>query len=547
MSASSKKKLRNEQKAAKMTEKQLAEQKEAKKLKLYTTIFVAVLAVLLVVAICVGINQTIANSGIREKNTVAVTIGEHELSNAEFNYYYIDAINTFYSQYGTYAAMFGLDVTKPLNEQYTDAEQEETWADYFIASAMETARSVYALNDAAKAAGHTLSETEQLNVDAAISNATLYASMYGYDNAEDYLKLMYGNGTTEESYRAYVEASQIADSFYMAYGDSLTYADADLRAAEAENFDAYSSYTYNYYYLPTSNFLEGGTTDESGVTTYTDEEKAASVAAAEEAAKALTAEEITSVEALDKAIAGLSINEGSENAASTLCEDYGYKTVNSLYIDWMAADERAAGDVAYFANTTTSTDAEGNETTTTNGYYVVMFGSSNDNTFALKNVRHIQVAFEGGTYDSATGAVTYSEEEKAAAKTAAEEILAQWTNGDATEESFAALANEKSHDGDGTTGGLYENVYPGQMVAAFEDWCYDENRTTGDTGIIESEYGYHVMYFVGDAEQTYRDLLITNELTSADLQAWYTSLTEAITATEVDTQYLLKDLVLSSN
>ena len=55
------------------------------------------------------------------------------------------------------------------------------------------------------------------------------------------------------------------------------------------------------------------------------------------------------------------------------------------------------------------------------------------------------------------------------------------------------------------------------------------------------------MYFVGDAEQTYRDLLITNELTSADLQAWYTSLTEAITATEVDTQYLLKDLVLSSN
>ncbi len=547
MSASSKKKLRNEQKAAKMTEKQLAEQKEAKKLKLYTTVFVAVLAVLLVVAICIGINQTIANSGIREKNTVAVTIGEHELSNAEFNYYYIDAINTFYSKYGTYAAMFGLDVTKPLNEQYTDAAQEDTWADYFIASAMDTARSVYAMNDAAKAAGHTLSETEQLNVDVAITNATLYASMYGYDNAEDYLKLMYGNGTTEESYRAYVEASLLADSYYMAYNDSLAYEDADLRAAEAENFDAYSSYTYNYYYLPASNFLEGGTTDESGATTYSDEEKAASVAAAEEAAKALTTEEITSVEALDTAIAGLSINAENKNAASTLCEDYIYKTVNSLFIDWLSADERVAGDVQYFANTAASTDEEGNETTTVNGYYVVMFGGANDNTFALKNVRHILVGFEGGTTDPTTGEHVYFDEEKAAAKTAAEEILAQWKNGDATEESFAALANEMSDDGDGTTGGLYENVYPGQMVTAFEDWCYDESRTAGDTGIIETEYGYHVMYFVGNGGQNYRDYLITNELISADMEAWYNGLRESITATEVNTKYLLKDLVLSSN
>ena len=39
MSASSKKKLRKEQAAAQMTEKQLAEQKEAKKLKLYTNTF----------------------------------------------------------------------------------------------------------------------------------------------------------------------------------------------------------------------------------------------------------------------------------------------------------------------------------------------------------------------------------------------------------------------------------------------------------------------------------------------------------------------------
>ena len=51
MSASSKKKLRNSQDGSKLTERQMAEQKEAKKLKLYTAAFVVVLAVLVVVAL----------------------------------------------------------------------------------------------------------------------------------------------------------------------------------------------------------------------------------------------------------------------------------------------------------------------------------------------------------------------------------------------------------------------------------------------------------------------------------------------------------------
>ena len=60
MSASSKKKLRNEQEAVKMTERQIAEQQEAKKLKLYTTAFVVVLAVILVLAITIGVLVCIA-------------------------------------------------------------------------------------------------------------------------------------------------------------------------------------------------------------------------------------------------------------------------------------------------------------------------------------------------------------------------------------------------------------------------------------------------------------------------------------------------------
>ena len=537
MSASSKKKLRKEQEAAKLTEKQLTAQKEAKKNHLYTSLFVVVMAVILVIALVVGVKQTITNSGIREKNTTALTVGGHELNSVEMNYFFMDAVNNFYSNYGSYASMFGLDVTKPLNEQFVDEEAGLTWADDFMTSAKDSAASTYAMVDAAAAAGFSLPEEDRAELESQLASLDLYATMYGYSNADAYLKAMYGTGASRKTYESYCEKQMLASAFYNNYAESLTYEDADLRAAEAENFGAYSSYSYNSYYLATSRFLTGGTTDSEGNTTYSDEEKAASVAAAEAAAKALTGKEITDAAALDAAIAALEINGGS--GSSTYNENTLYSSLNASFQDWMADSSRKAGDVAYFPSTSGDT---------VSGYYVVMFQDSNDNNFAMKNVRHILVApshdhAEDETHEDGE---TYSAEELAAAKAAAEEILASWKAGEATEESFALLANEKSADGDGVSGGLYENIYPGQMVEAFENWCYDAARKTGDTDIVETEYGYHVMYFVGDSEMSYRDYQIENALRSNALNEWYTEAVAAMAQTEGSTQYIRKDLVLNA-
>ncbi len=113
------------------------------------------------------------------------------------------------------------------------------------------------------------------------------------------------------------------------------------------------------------------------------------------------------------------------------------------------------------------------------------------------DVRHILIMVEGGTTDD-SGSTTYSDEEWSACQEEAQAILDEWLAGEQTEESFAALANEKSEDGgSNTVGGLYENVYEGYMVEAFNDWCFDESRQPGDYGLVQTEYGYHVMYFVG--------------------------------------------------
>ena len=537
MSASSKKKLRNAEQAAKMTEKQLTEQKEAKKLKLYSTLAVVVLAVFVVFAAYVGISRTITNSGIRERNTVALTIGEHEISNAELNFYFIDSVNQFYNQYGSYASMLGLDVTKPLNEQVLSGEDRTTWADDFLESAIENVKATYALVEEANAKGYTLPEESVASIDSAMQTMELYATAYGYGNVKTYLKAMYGNGTTEKGLRNYYEMTELARSYQNEYRQSLTYGDEELRAAEAENYGKYSNFSYNYYYLNAFNFIES---ENEATSDYTAEQKAEGAKKAEEAAKALT-DGITTVEQFDAAIAALPINAEKESAASFTSTDVPYNSIFAGYADWMTDESRKAGDMTYAASV--STDEEGNETVS--GYYVVMFGSCNDNTFALANVRHILVGFEGGTYNSTTGMTDYTDVEKAAARTEAEAILTEWQNGDATEDSFAALANEKSDDGDGTTGGLYEDVYPGQMVEAFEDWCFDAHEV-GDTGIVETEYGYHVMFYSGASETTYRDYLISNELATNDYNAWYTALTEAVTATKGNCKYISMDLTLSA-
>lgn len=545
MSASNKKKLRKEQQANKLTEKQLAAQKEARSTKIYTLAFLLAMAAILVIAIVVGVNNSLTNNGVRERNTTALTVGSHKLSSAEMNYFYIDTINTFLNSYGSYAAMFGLDTSKPLNQQPYDEEAGTTWADYFLTSAQGSAQATYAIADAAQTAGFGLTDEQKANQEANITAINQYATIYGYKSGEDYLKAMYGKGARMSSYKQYCELSALASAYQSHYASELSYTDADLRAAEADNPSAYSSFSYNTYYLAASRFLDGGTTDESGSVTYSDEEKAASVSAAEEAAASLTDAE--SLQAFDEAIAALPVNAESSSASSTVYTDVLYSNVISTYRDWVTDSARQEGDITVIPSTSTTTADDGTETTTTNGYYVIRFAGSNDNNFPLSNVRHILAAFKGGTQDPNTGATTYSESEKAAAKAEAEAILQEYLAGDATEERFAALANEKSDDGDGTTGGLYENISPNSSyVTAFRDWAVADH-VPGDTDIVETEYGYHVMFYVGDSETLYRDYMIENNLRSQDTSKWYTETVNAATITAGDTRYIRTDLVLKAS
>ena len=552
MSASAKKKLRKEQSAAQLTEKQLKEQQETRKLKTYTTIFVvAIIAVLVAALIFAGINFY-KNSGVVEKNTVAATVNDEKINSVVLSYYYTDLINSTYNQwsstYGDSMSMFmgfmGLDATKPLSEQAYD--EDSTWADYFVEGALEQAKSEHLLYTAAVADGFTLSESEKQAMDDTFAQMGMFATVYGYPDMDTYLRATYGPGANEDSYYDYYAKSTLASAYYDAHNASLNITDADIRAYEDGKYNEFSSYSFATYHLGYSEYLTGGTEGEDGTTVYTDAEEQTARDAAKADAELLA--NATTVEDLDRAIAALAINEDAQGVKSTVFEDSLYASTSTIYRDWLSEEGRVPGECTVVANETTVADEDGNEQTVVNDYYVVMFLGRNDNEVKLGNVRHILVEFEGGTTDD-TGAKTYTDAEKSAAKAEAEAILAEMTaDGTVTEDEFIAMVAEKTDDvASSTTGGLYEDITPeeGVYVEAFKNWAVDPARVAGDTGIIETEYGYHIMYYVAADELSYRDYMIGNQIRNETMETWYHEILATGTATLGDTSRLNKDITLS--
>lgn len=548
MSASSKKKLRKEQNAVQLTEKQLKAKKEAKKLNIYTTIFVvAIIAVVIAGIVIAGVSYY-KSAGIKEKNTIAATVNDHEISSAELTYYYIDVINNNYNTWSStyneslslYLGLMGLDITVPLGEQqYTP---ELTWAEHFINLAVDSAKSDYLLCDQAIAEGFTMSEEDQAALDSALTQLPMFASIYGFPNTDSYLKSVYGNGADEESYAAYKERNAIAAAYYNAYTENLEISDTDIREHEAEMFDDYSSFSYATYRVDYNNYLPELEGEDAE---HTDADKDAARAAAKADAELL--KDFTTVDELNAAIAALAVNSGKD-VTCTEYTDSLFSSTSSVAREWLADESRKIGDSVVIPKETQVVDSEGNNVTVVNDYYAVLFLGRNDNEMNLANVRHILVKFQDGTTDE-SGNVTYSNASKAVALASAEEILNTFLSGSATEDSFIELVKEASDDTASIhTGGLYEDITPEQGIyePAFTDWSADPSRKAGDTGIIETSYGYHVMYFVGHSDITYRDHMITEDIRAASVNEWYDGILNAGTATKLDTSLMDTQIVLGS-
>lgn len=411
----------------------------------------------IVLALCavLCIVLTVFESNALYRTLKAVKVNDTEYSVAEYNWMYTNSYyevyNSLYNSYGAYASYI-IDTTKDLDEQ--KYSEDKTWADYFREYTDESIKTMTALYDEAKANGYEMDEVFYNKIDSEWKTVELSAAKYGVDTAS-FLVSNYGKGVNEEVYREMYERYFYAYSYADKVRADFEIGSEEIDARYNEDRSAFDAVTYNYY------FISGKPAE--------DQEKDAAMADAKAKAEAVLAAE------------DMAAFVKSEYDAEIGTITYGVKAnVNEAYADWMFDEARAAGDRDIFE--------------TENGYYVVEFTEKNDLHYNTVSVRHILVQPEDKN----------SDESWAAAKEKAEGYIKTWNELGGGEQNFGYLAMAYSADkGSAANAGLYSNISKGQMVKEFEDWCFAPDRKPGDTDIVKTSYGYHVMYFVETAEEYY--------------------------------------------
>ena len=446
---------------------------------------IGIICLVLVIAIVTFFSML--TSGYLAGYTTAATVGSHKLTPAMVNYFYKEAYNSMSSQYGDMMSYI-IDSNTPLNEQYYDEENGITWADTLIEQGLTSAARIYAIYDEAVANGETLSDDDQSSIDATVSNLSVYATYYGYSNVNGYLAAMYGTGCNEKNFREFLSIETLANNYSQKVYDTPVYTEDELAADYAADPNAYDTVDYRVFAVTDALF------DEE------DEEKLADLkktAADELLAAAEEGDEAFIQAAYDHA--SEDTKENYEDDSYTLRTDVGHS--DSDLSNWLFESDRKTGDA-------TCVETSGT-------YYVAIFESRDTHDYALPNVRHILISVSDTT----------DEEAMATAKETAEKLLAEYEAGEHTEDAFAAIGDAAYADGTAAESARYEDITPGQMVEDFENWCFDASRQVGDTGIVESTYGYHVMYFSGFGTN-YRMKLVEDEQRGNVYTDWLTATTE---------------------
>ena len=438
-------------------------------------ILIGILIVLMIVLVI------FVNSRLFYNVTTALTVGDTNYSVARMNYEYQKAYMNFNQTYGQYFSSL-IDTSRSLKDQSCPFDANGgTWDDYFKQNAETNLTQLSAVYAKAVAEGYTLTEDEAAEIDTAVENYRAYGKSLGYATLNKFLSAYFGTGNSEKTVRANMAeeliASRYADDIYA----SFTYTDEELDAYYAENADSYD-YVNVLYTL-----ISAAANDEEGIDADT------AKAAAEDKAKVILAGAGSSEEDFRAAVLKETETEATETS-------YTVTSFLSRYEGSVERDDIAEGKV--FSHSTDS------------GVYVVYVLGTESNDYPTVNVRHILVKAV-----DADGDGTYSDAEKQTAYDAVKAIENEWLAGGGTEEGFAALANEKSEDaGSNTNGGLYENIYKGQMVTEFNDFCFGE-RKTGDYAIVYGESsayaGYHLVYFSGE-NALYSRIIAENAMRQED-------------------------------
>lgn len=394
-----------------------------------------------------------------------------------FNYMFKNFCNTYGTSY--------FDTTQDLKSQYYNEEEKISWYDYFYNTTKNYMTQILVFAEGAKEYGLELTSDEESTINSNFSlmeSAAKESSM----SLDSYIAKEYGTEVKKSDVEEIQKITVLAQDYNNELMDSYSFTDEDFEKEYKDNkekYDCADFLVYSFTYTADTSAEEkaklkenadalANTKDQKEFQTYLTNymKNNPSVVPVPSTESSITEAEFNSV--IDT------------NVNAALNKGVAYNDSNSVY-KWIFDSSRKANETTVI--------------TENNSYNAIMIVKPvyRDET-VTRNVHHVLI----------TSATEGSDE---AAKAKADAILEEWKKGAANEESFGELAQKYTEDpGSKSTGGLYQNVKPGDMVTEFNDWLFNKARKVGDTGVVKTTYGYHVMYYSGESLAVWKISAETN-------------------------------------
>ena len=461
-------------------------EKEKKEERISTAIGIVVLVALVCLVASFPIRTYLATH-----ETYVVVNGE-AVNKVEFDYQYNLTKNNYITQYGSYLTYFGLDTSKDLSTQmYSDTL---TWQDYFEQNAVESLKQNKALMAEAKAAGFTYDTTDEYNTfKETIKNSAASAGI----SEKEYVRSIYGSYATMGRIEEYVKNDMVMNAYYQKLQEDNAPSDDEIQSYYEENKATYDSVDYR---LTT---IEADLPTEPTELADPVEETAADTTGTTDGTAATDSTQDTAYQPSDAEIAKAMEDAKvlADDAEQTVAKDgeahenEKKSSVNYLISDWLFDDARKAGDTTVITN---------------------------DNSHC-----YYAVAFEKRYLDETPSAdvrVIIPTEDKTG-----EEILEEWKNGAATEDSFAELCKKYTQDTSAVeNGGLFEQVTKTGMTEELSNWIFDSSRQAGDTVAITVSDTTYVLYYIGQDQPEWK-ISIKNTLVSDTMSQHVQDITADVT------------------
>ena len=475
------------------------------------------LAAVITVLIVLGVRYYTVPNGkegdLANPAGIAYTVDDTNVSVGLYNLYF----SSVAGQYESYAAYgyYDLNTADDYTTQYTtdDDGNEISWFDLFKKETDEQIKMYVAYSNAAKKEGITLSQAQKDIINEQVESFKSSASEKGM-SLNEYIQSVFGDYCTIDTIKLYLEQYYLTVNYKGVVAAEFRPTDEEISKYYDEHKQDY--YQINFSYLACSydsSSDEAKAESEKTIKDYmskiTDRKSILSLVPT--AYKDYIDRDVQSAMEQDSA---LSEEEARKNAIETYESNvdgliYSSESPFGEEINnWLFDENQPTGTVKYYVNEET-------------GYAYIILKTEqpslvDDETYTVRHILITPESDDESQTDSSTGSTTYTDEQWAEAEKKANSILEQYNSGEKTEASFAALAEENSADSASLSvgsmdsyGGLCEGVTLGSMVSEFEDWAIDDSRKYGDVGIVKSQFGYHIMFFIND-KPSYESQIIVN-------------------------------------